>query len=60
MLWFYLTAAMLLIGAELSAALARERTPDEIRRRGEEVVTAEAVEAVADKARRRLEAASRR
>jgi membrane protein len=60
MLWFYVTAAMLLIGAELSAALARERTPDEIRRRGEEVVTAEAVEAVADKARRRLEAASRR
>ncbi|MFL5777680.1 MAG: YihY/virulence factor BrkB family protein, partial [Chloroflexota bacterium] len=36
MLWFYLTAALLLLGAELTSALARERTPDEIHRRGEE------------------------
>ena len=36
MLWFYITSALLLVGAELTAALARERTPDEIRMRGEE------------------------
>ena len=35
MLWFYVSAAMLLIGAELTAAIARERTPDEIHQRGE-------------------------
>jgi membrane protein len=36
MLWFYITSALLLVGAELTAALARERTPDQIRMRGEE------------------------
>ena len=44
MLWFYLSAALLVIGAEVTAALARERSPDEIRRRGEEVAAARAVE----------------
>jgi membrane protein len=42
MLWFYLSAAMLLIGAELTAAITRERTPTEIRKRGEEQNAAEA------------------
>jgi membrane protein len=44
MLWFYVTAAMLLVGAELTAAIARERTPDEIHQRGEERSAASTVE----------------
>jgi membrane protein len=44
MLWFYVTAAMLLVGAELTAAIARERTPDEIHQRGEERSATSAVE----------------
>ena len=44
MLWFFVTSALLLIGAEITAALARERSPDEIRPRGEEQVVAEAVD----------------
>jgi len=43
MLWFYITSALLLVGAELTAALARERTPDDIRMRGEERAAAEKV-----------------
>ena len=44
MLWFFVTSALLLVGAEITAALARERSPDEIRRRGEEQVVAEVVD----------------
>jgi len=44
MLWFYLTSALLLIGAELTAALARERSPGEIHMRGEEQDVAEKVD----------------
>jgi membrane protein len=36
MLWFFATSALLLLGAELSATLARERSPNEIRSRHEE------------------------
>ena len=36
MLWFYLTALTLVLGAEVTAALARERSPGSITRRGEE------------------------
>lgn len=36
MLWVYATSALLLLGAELSATLARERSPNEIRSRREE------------------------
>ena len=50
MLWFYLTAALLLVGAEITAALARERTPAEIRRRGEEAAVAEAVDGATEQA----------
>ena len=50
MLWFYLTAALLLVGAEITAALARERTPTEIRRRGEEAAVAEAVDGATEQA----------
>jgi membrane protein len=51
MLWFYVTGALLLLGAELSAALARERTPDEIRARGEERAAAAAIGGAANTAR---------
>jgi membrane protein len=50
MLWFYVTAAMLVVGAEVTAALARERSPESIRRRGEEATAAEAVEGAANEA----------
>jgi membrane protein len=50
MLWFYLTAALLLIGAEITAALARERSPAEIRRRGEEEAVAEVVDGATEQA----------
>ena len=55
MLWFYVTSALLLVGAEITAALARERSVDEIRMRGEERALAEKVdettEAAAERAR---------
>ena len=54
MLWFYVTAAMLIIGAELTAALTRERSPDEVRRRGEELAAAHAIEGAASGATRRV------
>ena len=44
MLWFFVTGVLLLVGAEITAALARELTPAEIRRRGEEQAAAEAVD----------------
>ena len=50
MLWFYITSALLLIGAELTAALARERAPDEIRMRGEERQMAAGLEAATERA----------
>ena len=50
MLWFFVTAVLLLVGAETTAALARELSPDEIRRRGEEQAAAEAVDDVKDQA----------
>jgi membrane protein len=60
MLWFYLTAAMLLVGAELTAALARELTPDEIRRRGEETDVARALGGAVDDARQGVKGAAGR
>jgi len=50
MLWFYVTAALLLVGAEVTAAIARQRSPEEITIRREEVAAAEAVEGVTGKA----------
>jgi membrane protein len=50
MLWFYITSALLLVGAELTAALARERTPDEIRMRGEEQQMATGLEDATERA----------
>jgi membrane protein len=54
MLWFYVSSALLLIGAELTAALARERSPEEIRMRGEEGVASDMVEEAADGAAERV------
>lgn len=50
MLWFYITSALLLVGAELTAALARERTPDQIRMRGEEQQMAASLAQATDRA----------
>jgi membrane protein len=52
MLWFYLSAMLLLIGAEVTAALARERSPEEIHWRGEELEAAASVERTTDGVRR--------
>jgi membrane protein len=54
MLWFYLTSALLLVGAELTAALARERSPEQIRMRGEERAAAASVEETAEDAAERV------
>jgi uncharacterized BrkB/YihY/UPF0761 family membrane protein len=53
MLWFYVTSALLLIGAEITAALARERSPQEIHMREERDVAAK-VDAAADGAAERV------
>ncbi len=60
MLWFYVTAAMLVIGAEVTAALARERSPESIQRRGEEAAAAQAVEGAAHQASHNVRQAVRR
>jgi membrane protein len=56
MLWFYVTALLLLVGAEVTASLAHVRSPAEIRRRREEQQAAQAVDEAADEARRQAEA----
>ena len=48
MLWLYVTAALLMFGAEVTAALAHELTPEQIQRRGEEEQLAEAVDHATD------------
>jgi uncharacterized BrkB/YihY/UPF0761 family membrane protein len=48
MLWFFVTAALLLIGAEITAALTRELSPNEIRMRGEERALTEKVNETAE------------
>jgi membrane protein len=54
MLWFYVTAALLLVGAQLTATLTRGLTPDQIRYRGEEAAASEAVDEATDRMRRNL------
>jgi uncharacterized BrkB/YihY/UPF0761 family membrane protein len=60
MLWFYVTAALLLIGAEVTAALTRELSPGEIRRRGEEQAAAEALGGAAEDAKRSVKGVANR
>jgi membrane protein len=58
MLWFYGSAAMLLIGADVTAAIAHERMPQEIRRRGEEQDAGSKLAGAADGAKRKVESAA--
>jgi membrane protein len=60
MTWLYVTAALLMLGAEVTASLAHELTPDAIRRRGEEEAVAHAVGGAADELRDGVETARRR
>ena len=60
MTWFYVTAALLIIGAEVTATLAHELTPDEIHRRGAEQAVAEAVDGATDEVREGVETTARR
>ena len=60
MTWFYVTAALLMVGAEVSAALAHELTPDAIQRRGEEEAAARAVDKATGEVRDGVESTTRR
>jgi membrane protein len=60
MLWFYVSAAMLMLGAEVTASLARHRSPESIRRRGEEEAIAEGVARVTDGVRQGVGSTARR
>ena len=60
MLWFFVTGVLLLVGAEITAALARELTPAEIRRRGEEQAAAEAVDDAKEQAVESVRSATHR
>jgi membrane protein len=59
MTWFYVTAALLMIGAEVSATLAHELTPVAIQRRGEEEAVARAVDSATDELREGVETTAR-
>jgi membrane protein len=59
MTWFYVTAALLMIGAEVSATLAHELTPETIQRRGEEEAVARAVDSATDELREGVETTAR-
>ena len=59
MTWFYVTAALLMIGAEVSATLAHELTPEAIQRRGEEEAVARAVDSATDELREGVETTAR-
>jgi membrane protein len=55
MLWFYLSAILLVTGAEVTAVLATHLSPEEIHQRGEDVEAAEAVDDFSDKVKRRID-----
>jgi membrane protein len=58
MLWFYGSAAMLLIGAEVTAAITHERMPHEIKRRGEEQDAGARIEAATTDAKHAVKSAA--
>ena len=60
MLWLYVTAALLMFGAEVTAALAHELTPEQIRRRGEEEHLAEAVDQATNEVKDGVKTTARR
>ena len=55
MLWLYVTGALLIFGAEVTAALAHELTPDGIQRRGEEERLAGAVDRATEEVKESVE-----
>jgi len=60
MTWLYATAALLMLGAEITASLAHELTPDAIRRRDKEEAVAHAVDGAAHELRDGVESTARR
>jgi len=60
MTWLYVTAALLMIGAEITASLAHEVTPEAIRRRDAERAVARAVDGAANELRDGVENTARR
>ncbi|HSL77082.1 MAG TPA: YihY/virulence factor BrkB family protein, partial [Candidatus Limnocylindrales bacterium] len=60
MLWFYVTAALLIAGAEVTATLAHELTPARIQRRAEEQRVARAVDGATQRVRDGAETAAHR
>ncbi|HET9083707.1 MAG TPA: YhjD/YihY/BrkB family envelope integrity protein, partial [Candidatus Limnocylindrales bacterium] len=60
MTWLYLTAALLMIGAEVTACLANELTPHSVRRRGAEEAVARAVDGATHELRDGVESTTRR
>jgi membrane protein len=60
MIWFYVSGALLMVGAEVAAALAWERSPDSIRRRKEEDAATSALGGSTEDAKRAVEEAARR
>jgi membrane protein len=60
MLWFYVTAALMIFGAQVTASLAHELTPDRIQRRGEEERLAGAVGQVTDDVKDGVKTTARR
>jgi membrane protein len=60
MTWFYVTAALLIVGAEVTATLAHELSPEAIHRRGEELALADAVGGATDEVRDGVETTARR
>ena len=60
MTWFYVTAALLMVGAEVTATLAHEVTPEAIRRRGGEQAVAAAIDGATNEVKEGVEATARR
>jgi membrane protein len=60
MTWFFATAALLIVGAEVTATLAHELTPDAIHRRGGEEAVAAAVDGATKRVREDVKETARR
>jgi membrane protein len=60
MTWLYVTAALLMVGAEITASLAHEVTPEAIHRRDTEQAVAHAVDGAATELRDGVENTARR
>lgn len=60
MTWLYVTAALLMVGAEITASLAHEVTPEAIHRRDTEQAVAHAVDGAANELRDGVESTARR